>query len=315
VARVWQPPRDRSADERRRAARARRRGWLALLLVLLLTTAAAVTGWYYTNGRFTSAPELSSLTRTQAEQLASGAGLGVVFEPEFSESVAPGVVISASPGTGEPVLKSGQIAAAVSQGPERYPMPRVVGLTEAAAKDAVEQANLELGRVRTTYSETAAKGEVTKSSQPAGAKLRKQALVSLTVSLGPRPITIASFTRLPVVEAEAALTKAGFQVAVTTANSATVPAGRVISQSPERGTGKAGDTITLTRSLGPVLVTVPNVKRQGIKAATQAIQAAGFKVRTRPVPVNFLGLGYVSYSRPGAGSRAPQGSTITLYTV
>jgi serine/threonine-protein kinase len=315
VSRVWQPPQDRSADERRRAARARRRGWVALLLVLLLTTAAAVAGWYYTNGRFTSAPELTSLTRAQAEQLASGAGLGVVFEPEFSESVAPGVVISASPGPGEQVLKSAQIAAAVSRGPERYAMPRVVGLTEVAAKEAVEGANLELGRAKTAYSETAAKGVVTKSSQSAGAKLRKQTLVYLTVSLGPRPITIGSFANQPVPEAEAALTKAGFEVDMTTAHSATVPAGRVISQSPDRGTGKAGDTVKLTRSLGPVLVTVPNVKGQGIKAATQAIQAAGFKVRTRPVQVNYLGLGYVSYSRPGAGSRAPQGSTITLYTV
>ena len=53
------PPPDRVAGQRERAARKRRRGWLAVLLVLMLTTIAALAGWYFTEGRFTSAPALS----------------------------------------------------------------------------------------------------------------------------------------------------------------------------------------------------------------------------------------------------------------
>jgi serine/threonine-protein kinase len=42
---------------------------------------------------------------------------------------------------------------------------------------------------------------------------------------------------------------------------------------------------------------------------------AGFKVRTRAVKTNYLGLGYVVYTDPRARSQAPKGSTITLYVV
>ena len=94
-----------------------------------------------------------------------------------------------------------------------------------------------------------------------------------------------------------------------------MPTGRVISQSPDKGTGVAKETITLKKSLGPVMVTVPNVRSMGIKAATKVMKAAGFKVKTKPVLVNFLGLGFVAYSKPGARDKAPEGSTITLYTV
>jgi serine/threonine-protein kinase len=102
---------------------------------------------------------------------------------------------------------------------------------------------------------------------------------------------------------------------VTSTHSAKVRAGAVINQTPSKGTGYAGDTITLQRSLGPVMVTVPNVRSMGTKAATKVMRAAGFQVKVRPVPVNFLGLGYVAYSKPAAGRQAPEGSTITLYTV
>ncbi len=315
VARPRQPASDGSEDERRRVSRRRRRGWIALLLVLLLTAVAALAGWYYTDGRFTSAPELSALTTTQAENIAHGAGLDVVFEPEYSETVAKGVVIETSPGPGEQILAGGKIAALVSQGPERYPMPRVVGLPEADAQAALQRANLELGRATTDYSETVAEGRVITASQAVGVLLKKQTLVYLTVSEGPRPIRIVDYTNKSADDAQAALKKAGFVVKVTTANSRTVRAGRVIGQSPDHGAGQAKDTVTLKTSLGPVMVTIPNVRSMGTKAATQVMRDAGFKVRTKPVLVNFLGLGYVAYSKPGARNKAPEGSTITLYTV
>ncbi|MET1006392.1 MAG: Stk1 family PASTA domain-containing Ser/Thr kinase [Propionibacteriaceae bacterium] len=315
VARAAHPVAHRADDERRRVSRNRRRGWLALLIVLLLTATAALAGWYYTDGRFTSAPALSSLSQSQAEELAHGAGLDVVFEPEYSESVAKGTVISSSPGPGEKIIHGGKLAAIVSQGPERYAMPKVVGLSQDAAESALAKANLEVGRTKTDYSETVAKGIVLKASQTVGTLLKKESVVYLTVSDGPKPIKIANFVNESADKAESALKKAGFKVKVTTANSASVAAGLVINQSPSKGSGKAGDTITLQQSIGPVMVVVPNVRRMGIKAATKVIKAAGFKVRTKPVLVNFLDLGYVAYTKPGARGKAPEGSTITLYTV
>ena len=104
-------------------------------------------------------------------------------------------------------------------------------------------------------------------------------------------------------------------MSVKSAHSATVPTGMVITQKPDKGSGEAGDKVSLTRSLGPVMVTVPNVTRMGVMAATEAVEEAGFRVEVKPVLVNYLALGYVAYSKPGARGKAPQGSTITLYPV
>jgi serine/threonine-protein kinase len=254
------------------------------------------------------------LTEEQASTVASSAGLEIAFEPEFSESVPAGVVISSRPGPGDKVVSGGEIAAVLSKGPERYAMPRVVGLTEKAAVSALNSANLELGRAKADYSATVPEGSVIKASQATGALLKKQSLVYLTISQGPRPIKIVNYKNKPADDATAALEQAGFTVSVETSNSAKVPSGLVISQSPSKGKGKAGDTITLNKSIGPVMVTVPFVKRMGVRAATRVLQSAGFKVKTKSAPFG-IGLGYVAYTRPGARAKAPQGSTITLYLV
>ena len=47
----------------------------------------------------------------------------------------------------------------------------------------------------------------------------------------------------------------------------------------------------------------------------KAMTAAGFKTKVQPVAVNYIGVGYVVYSKPSAKSEAPKGSTITLYVV
>ena len=79
-----------------------------------------------------------------------------------------------------------------------------------------------------------------------------------------------------MMECKAALTEAGFKVKITTANSDTVTKGAVISQSPDKGTGVKGDSITVKESLGPVMVTIPNVRSMGVDAAKKAMTAAGF---------------------------------------
>ena len=288
---------------------------MAVLLVLMLTTLAALAGWYFTEGRFTSAPALSSLSRAEAEQVATKSGLDIRFVDEYSEKVQPGVVINTDPGAGTKVIKGGRIDALVSRGPERFSMPPVVGLTQEAAEAAVQKANLRVGKVKLKYSETVRVGVVLSSSELSGASLKRDAPIDLTVSRGPAPIKIKNFVDKPAATAEQALTKAGFKVVITTEHSDKIAKDRVISQDPKSGKGMKGDEVTLTKSLGPVLVTVPNVSRMGVKAAQGVMKQAGFKTKVQPVAVNYIGIGFVVYSNPRARTEAPKGSTITLYVV
>lgn len=303
-----------AAHRRRRAAR-RRRGLVALLLVLLLATGALLTAWYLTEGRFTVAPPLTTLTQDQAQVQAQQAGLQIEFNQAFSESVSPGVVISTDPGAGTKIINGGQIEAVISKGPERFVAPKTVGLSRDAAESALIGANLSLGTVSQTWHEEIKKNVVVKASAEPGSKLKKHTEVDLVVSKGPKPIKIVSYTGKSTEQAKASLVKAGFLVKIKTAHSDSVPKGSVIKQTPAKGEAFKGDTITLTDSRGPVMVTVPNVTRWGTKDATKTMEQAGFKVVVKPVAVNFIGIGYVVYTNPGKATQAPKGSTITLYVV
>ena len=308
-------PPERPAGLRRSQVRKRRRGLVALLLVLLLTAAAAVAGWYLTTGRFTSAPALAGISRAEAEQVANRSGLGIAFAEEYSETVQRGVVISTEPGAGTKILKGGRIDAAVSQGPERHTMPTVVGLSRKAAERAVERANLTVGKVKQRYSDAVRDGLVLAASAKPGASLKRKAAVDLVVSRGPRPIPITSYVNTPTASAKAALTRAGFRVKINKQHSDKIAKDRVIKQNPGSGSGMRGSTVTLTSSLGPVLVTVPNVRAMGVRAAEKVIADAGFKTRIKHASVNYIGIGFVVNTDPPARRKAPKGSTITLYVV
>ena len=312
---LHEPSPDRLAAERERRARKRRRGWLAFLLVVMLSATAALAGWYLTEGRFTTAPDLASLSKAQAEQTASKSGLSVDFSDAYSETIGRGLVISTTPGPGSKVARGSTIEAALSQGPERYPMPVVVGLTRSAAESAIENAKLSVGKVADGYSEKVAAGIVLRASESSGARLKKGTRINLVVSVGPKPLVITNYQGTPYDAAVAALSAAGFRVVERSAYSNNVAKDLVLKQNPSSGRGEPGDSITLTRSLGSKLITVPDVQRMALPAAKKAMRQAGFKTKAQPVGVNRAGAGLVIYSNPRAGSQAPKGSTIILFVV
>jgi len=312
---VYPPTPERMAAQRERQARKRRRGWLALLLVLLLTTGAALAGWYVTTGRFTTAPALQMLSRSEATTVAHRARLTITFVDGYSESVSKGLVISTDPAAGDKIVNGGQIRAVLSQGPERYPMPAVVGLSRAAATEALNRAHLSIGKTSQSYSGSVTSGLVISASESAGTRLRQNTTVDLVISKGPRPIKIANYEGKSAKAAVSALERAGFKVSMTAKHSGAVPAGRVISQTPNSGAGVRGDEVKLVRSLGPVLVTVPNVRSMGVRAAQKVMKDAGFDTKVQPVSINYIGVGFVVFTNPRAGGQAQKGSTITLYVV
>jgi eukaryotic-like serine/threonine-protein kinase len=313
---VHQPTAERlAASERERRARKRRRGWLALLLVIMISASATLAGWYLTEGRFTTAPALDSLSKAEAERVASKVGLSIGFSESYSETVARGLVISTNPEPGTKILRGGKIDAALSKGPERYPMPVVVGLSRSAAEAAIEKAKLAVGKVADGYSDKVVAGTVLSASERPGARLKKSTVIDLVVSSGPKPIVITDYTGTPYDAAAAALTGAGFRVVERSAYSNKVAKDLVLRQDPKSGRGATGETITLTRSLGSLQVTVPNVQRMALPAARKVMREAGFKIQVQRVGINRPGVDFVVYTTPGARTPASKGATITLYVV
>ncbi len=290
----------------------RRRGALLLLLVLLITTAASVGSWWYTAGRFTTAPSVTQVSEAVAAETVQANDLAVGTRTEYSEDVTAGLVISTDPGGGARVLRGDTMELVISLGPERFTMPDVVGSTLEKARTTLQESNLVAGTVVESFSGDVSAGVVMSASEDPGTPLKRDTSVNLTVSQGPEPVAIEAFVYRPADAAKTQLEKSGFKVEVTQENSDTVTKGLVISQTPASGTGKRGDTIKLVESLGAVLVEIPTVRYESLENAQKTLESLGFVVEVEYVTDFPLPLKLAAGTKPEAGTSAPEGSTVVL---
>lgn len=302
-----------AAQDRRRTHRRRRALVLALLALVLV--ALVTGGWWWNSGRYEATPDLASRPQAQAVALARQQGLQLDTTQEFSETVPKGTVIRTDPRAGDRVLKDGTVQAWVSKGPERYLMPSVVGMDESQARGAIEKKNLAVGKVTHAYNEEVPQGIIATVSQSRGTELKRGTKIDLVVSKGPRPIDIEDFTGKSAERARKELEGAGFLVKTVEQNSDEVDKGKVISQTPNGGTGRKGGTITLTVSSGPVMVTVPTVGGMTEKKATDALTSKGFEVKVVHATPEWLREDKVKAASPTQGQQAKQGSTVTLWVI
>ena len=130
---------------------------------------------------------------------------------------------------------------------------------------------------------------------------------------------IYSVVGLDVITATQSLTQKGYKVAVVLAPSRRYPPNYVTAQDPPEGTAvRAGATITLTVANGrPLVLDVPNVLGLLADQAAATIRAAGFianiVVAAEPPPGTVDSAGKAWKQSPISGSRADQGSTVTVW--
>ncbi len=293
----------------------RRRGRIALLVILLIAALLGAGGWYVGAGpgAYLRVPTVVGLSQADAEAALSARGLRDEVTTDYSESVAKGDVISAEPGDGQQVRKGGTVQLVVSKGPERYPVPRLAGMSEDAARKALADAKLTTGTVTRAFSNTVPDGSVVSSSVPAGQRVKPGTSVGLVVSRGREPVALADWVGKPAAEASAALKQSGLKVTTTSTYDDKVAKGSVVSQKPGSGTVFKGDTVRLVVSRGPRLVKVPDVVGEQVEVATKQLEALGFTVELRKILGGYFGS--VRAQNPDGGTQAPKGATITLTVV
>jgi eukaryotic-like serine/threonine-protein kinase len=290
--------------------RRRRGGALVLLLVLALAVAAGVGAWWLASGQWTRTPSVLERDRAGAVQLLESAGFDVAFPaPDWSEDVPVGLVVRTEPGPGDRIRRGGTVDVVLSRGKERYAVPPVAGLAEAAAGDALAARNLTVGQVARAYSDTVPAGRVIGSDPPAGRPLRRDTGVDLVVSRGVEPVEVPDVVGDRVGAAAERLAAAGLRAARTERFDDKVGRGRVISQSPDDGTAPKNSVVELVVSKGPQLFPVPRVEGSDKQSAEARLRAAGFDVRVLELPG---GPDSVLAQSPGPGSLRARGSTITL---
>lgn len=191
------------------------------------------------------------------------------------------------------------------------PVPNLAGASTAQARIALNRLHLDLVVARSAYNAKYAAGHVV-SQTPAGGKLRQGQSVSVVLSLGPQPVPVPTdLSHDPYQTAEQVLATLGLHYEVQNQTSMTVPAGQVISYTPDSGTLLPGQTVTLVVSTGKPQVAVPPVSG-GFAQAQAALQAVGLAVTETQSYSDSVPSGQVISISPTAGTDVTVGSTITV---
>ncbi|GEP37095.1 serine/threonine protein kinase [Nocardioides psychrotolerans] len=310
------PPATPRPQRRPTRPRRSRRGPILLVLALVLALAGGAGAYWFGWARYTTTPGVIGMVQAAAETRLDTAGLAFDYtDPAYSETVAVGQVIETDPTAGSRILEDGTVTITLSLGKERYDVPKLMGLTEDEAQDALLERKLAYDETVLKFSETAPEGTVLRSIPASGTTLRPGASVDLVVSKGRQPIRVGSWIGDDIGDVLEALEKRGLVATVTSEEfDDQVPEGGVISQKPRSGTLFRGDAVSFVVSKGPELVEVPQVRASPVQSAVDELEALGFVVDIVRGS-SYIGLEFVFSSDPSAGEMIPKGSTITLNLV
>jgi serine/threonine-protein kinase len=276
--------------------------------IVAIGLVAALGGWWFGIGRYTVAPELVNLTKANAEAAAVRDGFTIEYgTPRYDEQVQRDVVMAQDPPGRGRIVKGGSITLVLSLGPERYPVPNVVGKTLELANRQLEAARLAVKRGPDRYNDNLPKGVVVAVDPKAGELVKPGATVTVTVSKGKAPISVPRVLGKNIAEARATLEGLGLRVLEEQKDS-DKPAGEVIEQTPTDGAGvERGAEIRLQVSKGPPAVVVPRVVDLPCQQAKQVLEGAQFKVT-----INFNPNGIVRFQNPGENSQVPPGTEVVI---
>jgi serine/threonine-protein kinase len=271
---------------------------------------------------------------SQAKKDLNAAGFtALVRVNQVNQNVPNGVVISLTPGQGSTASKNQTITIYVSSDVNSLTVPMVAGQDVPTATTTLAGMNLKAEVSPTPIpSQDIHEGLVADTFPPFGTPINKNQKVILILSSGPSadsstassnansssgtqnptgPVTIKNYVGKSSDQALNELNAAGVKVSSSFINSNTVPAGLVVSQSPDGSFPvAAGSVVTLTISQGSNLVTVPNIYSLTESQAKAAISAAGL------TPV-FVVKGNKAAPRvtavsPDSGNTVSPGATITI---
>lgn len=296
----------------------KRRGLLFVLALVVGVLLAGVGGWWLAAGpgQNIETPNLVGktleeargvlLASTDTEKITIAAG-----DPVFSESIPLGVIVTTDPQPGTGINPTGSITANISQGPERYLVPDVAGMTPKAAIDAITAANLTSGGRTEAFDDNVAMGQVAKTTPKTGSELKPGERVDLVISKGPKPVEIPKMVGKQVKTVEANLKNLGLQVDRSNVFSETQKKNTVMSIKPKAGnTVPSGSVVEIVVSKGPPPVTVPNLIDMPRQKAILALKKIGLRAKVEVGAV--APLNRVISQSPAAGTDIPKGSTVTI---
>ena len=223
---------------------------LLMALVAVALLAAITTMHFAIHGAEVQVPELKGMTVPDARSQTAGLGLNMdVDNRYYSGDVAAGHILSQSPEPGTVVRREWKVRVAESLGPQKVEVPQTVGLDERVAALQLRRVGLEVGVTARLPWGKAAEGTVLAQDPPARAQGIAQPSINLLVAAAstdaPDGFVMPNLNGLPVVAAQAELTRVGIQ---STAKFVDVPVGPI---------GKEGTAPVLPLRPGAVIAQQP----------------------------------------------------------
>lgn len=270
-------------------------------------------------------PVLAGRAEAEAVNLITPFGWELTVERERSDSVPEaGSVIRTAPVAGTVLAEGDPILMVVSEGPVLRPLPEITGAVEGDALAALTSAGFE-PFVETMANEVIPVGEVISWSVPddttllEGDEAEPGTTVIVVVSAGPAPRVVPDLVGSIVGVARAQLVADGLRIIEAEGiYDDEIPVGEILSQSPEPGLSiERGESVTVTVSLGPDVVTFPSLPADiSFTDAQRLLIDAGFTVE--------LGLGAadgtvesatIDGEAPDVGATYPRGTRVELVAV
>ncbi|HMH58498.1 MAG TPA: Stk1 family PASTA domain-containing Ser/Thr kinase [Galbitalea sp.] len=184
-----------TVDQDARGSRTQQRppvAWIWAGIALLLVIVIAVVVWTITlpkdtgidKGLSVRVPDLKGQSYDGASTALKKLGLDPVEQQVASSTIAPGAVISTTPGSGSSVAPHTSVTVTVSSGPAALTVPDVTGLSVDAATAKLKQVGLKVGTTTAEDSQTVAAGMIVETNPAAGSSAKSGDSINLLTSTG-----------------------------------------------------------------------------------------------------------------------------------
>ncbi len=211
-------------------------------------------------------------------------------------------------------LAGGGVAAYLLTRPSKIVVPAVTGEQFNTARTQLQNDNLSVTQLSVTSQKPA--GLVISQDPQAGAKVKQNSNVALTVSTGPGNATVPSVVGESLGQAKSSIQIANLKVGrIERQSSTTVAVGQVIGTSPLAGATPGVNTpVTIIVSTGPPPVKVPDVTSETVAQAKSTLEGppGQFTVTTTAEITTSATAGTVISQTPVGGSSVKPGTTVNL---
>lgn len=208
------------------------------LIVLLFILDVIILPWIIHSGAEVQIPNVVGQTLQDATTILENAGLKPVLSGQTkSDKIKPGHVVIQNPAAKSVVREGRNIYLTISGGEEEIQMPNLRGRSLRDTKFTLERYDLQIGTIIYEASELPEETVIAQSI-PVGNQVKKNSIVSITVSSGKQVLQIGVpyIVGLNLQEAQNRLSESGLRVGtITYKKSSELLPNTVISQSPRAG--------------------------------------------------------------------------------